>query len=143
MSLNYEIIGFLDNFKTGYFLGKRIFSPLETKDFKFDEIIICSMFYDEIITQLRELGITKYSLISEINNVNKFKEEFDSYNSFKVKTILVNGNYNDNFGNRIFSTGKYPTNIKVTFYGKNNTLYLDKTSGNIKIEFKQQEYLQK
>jgi acetyltransferase-like isoleucine patch superfamily enzyme len=137
ISMNYEIVGFIDNFKSGKFLYKKIYNPSELNFVEYDEIIICSSFEDEISKQLDDLGINKYSKLADIYDINSIQKELhkekEIYNTPPpIELISITGNYEDKLGNKIFSN-KPMKDIKVTFHGKNNILYLDNTHSNSNI----------
>lgn len=77
LALNYQVIAFCDNFKTGNLLNKKIVNPKELNQFDYDLIVICSTFFEEISKQLIELNIQNFISIEELPEIISLSEEIN------------------------------------------------------------------
>lgn len=117
--INYEIIGFVDNNSRqwGKFYGdmdRKIYSPDEAISLTYDVIIICSIYFEEIQTQLFEMGITRKKIIT----YKDVEMEFVSFLCEKYKNSK-----DDEIQNVLSSYREKGFSIYGDYQAKNDTVY--------------------
>ncbi|MGL5820571.1 MAG: FkbM family methyltransferase [Sarcina sp.] len=117
----YNIIGFIDNYKVGTYLGLKIFNIDEIHTLMYEKILICSMYSLEIIQQLIDEGIEKnaieFTLDSDSNVLEVMREKnIDMYIDEDNNVIFK---YKDIFLNLKNNTDKYVVK-EVFLYGEYN-----------------------
>lgn len=87
------IVGFIDNNpdKEGLsFLESRIYSPKSISDLSYDYIIIGSTFYDEILSQLTQMGINS-NCVKSVSEITKEMSDFYTEKFLFGRKIFVIG----------------------------------------------------
>lgn len=99
----YNIIGFIDNYKIGTYLGVKIFNIDEIDTLIYDKIVIASMYSLEIIQNLIEKGVDK--------SVIEFTLDIDQ-NTLEIMKEKDINMYIDNENNVIFKCDNMILNLK-------------------------------
>ncbi len=89
-----EIVAVVDSDpkkKGKFFLGQKIILPEDMKDISYDKLVICSSFSEEILSQIREMGISTENAVTIAEIKKEFVDIYVSQCGLCQKKVLILG----------------------------------------------------